>query len=98
MYIHTCVWLQESDGTVHVNEIERVLRLGLVRTGGSFGQVSVSWRATEGSALGNGVDYETDSGVVTFQDLEVCTCIPHHIILRYIAIFGSMHASHIIPY
>ena len=62
----------ESDGTVHVNEIEGVLRLGLVRTGGSFGQVSVSWRATESSALGNGVDYETDSGVVTFQDLEVC--------------------------
>ena len=63
--------LQSNDSTVQVEEIAGAVQLLLRRGPGQFGQVSVMWRAVGVTALGGGVDFEPESGIVTFQDLQV---------------------------
>ena len=60
---------------MHVEEIAGAVQLLLRRGPGQFGQVSVTWQAVGMTALGEGVDFEPGSGIVTFQDLQVYTLL-----------------------
>ena len=60
---------------MHVEEIAGAVQLLLRRGPGQFGQVSVTWRAVGMTAIGEGVDFESGSGIVTFQDQQVYTLL-----------------------
>ncbi len=57
-----------------VNENSVDLSLNIIRSGGSFGEVSVSYNTTDGAAVAT-TDYVAKSGIVTFLDGELSKTI-----------------------
>ncbi|KAI8777860.1 G-protein coupled receptor 98, partial [Biomphalaria glabrata] len=59
--------LQFNSSTYQVKEESLVARLTIVRTGGTYGQVGVSYK-TQGAAATDGIDYMPASGIISLSD------------------------------